>query len=229
MAVKQISSCGPRWRRSGRRALGALGSLCALAFALGVANGATKPRTQDRASTDGATVTAVVPRGRLGEYRHGTYPSLGKRTHVGVDIVAPCGTPIQALEEGRVVDRIRSRSDADFSSLGYMVILEHPARITGRVFYSLYLHLQAPPELDEHVARGEVLGRVGATGRATGCHLHLEVRYFPDRVSRRWNHIYGPGDQRESPHFRENWEDPVAFIARLSGDRRPAAALDGRS
>ena len=61
---------------------------------------------------------------------------------------------------------------------------------------------------------------MGATGRTTGCHLHLEVRYFPDRVSPRWKHIYGPGNQRESPHFRDNWEDPVAFITRLADERR---------
>ena len=172
--------------------------------------------------TDRAAVEPIVPGGRPGEYRHGTYPSRGNRTHAGVDIVAPCGTPIRALEEGRIVDRIRSRSDPDFRSLGYMAIVEHPASITGRVFYSLYLHLQSPPEPDERVARGEVLGRVGATGRATGCHLHLEVRYFRGRVSPRWNHIYGPGDQRDSPYFRENWEDPLELVAQLRGERRTA-------
>jgi murein DD-endopeptidase MepM/ murein hydrolase activator NlpD len=165
----------------------------------------------------------VVPGGRLGQYRHGTYPSSGNRTHAGVDIVAPCGTPVLALEAGTVVDRIRSRSEPDFSSLGYMFIVEHPQPITGRAFYSLYLHLQSPPSTTERVARGDELGRVGATGRATGCHLHLEVRYFRDRVSPRWEHIYGPGDQRASRYFRQHWEDPVAFIARLE---RPSAARD---
>jgi murein DD-endopeptidase MepM/ murein hydrolase activator NlpD len=166
-----------------------------------------------------AAIERVVPGGRLGEYRHGTYPSRGRRTHIGVDVVAPCGTPVRAPEAGTVVDRIRSRSDPDFASLGYMVILEHPASLTGRVFYTLYLHLESPPGRAERVERGEELGRVGATGRATGCHVHLEVRYFRDRVSPVWRHIYGPGDQRGSRHFREEWADPVTFLAGLEQDR----------
>ena len=167
-----------------------------------------------------AGIQAVVPGGHLGEYRHGTYPASGKRTHVGVDVVAPCGAPVLAPAAGTIVDRIASRTDPDFQSLGYMAIVEHPAKSNGRVFYSLYLHLQAPPAPVEHVERGEQLGRVGATGRATGCHVHLEIRYFRDRVSRLWKNIYGPGDQRASRHFRENWEDPVTFIARLERERK---------
>ena len=167
---------------------------------------------------DQASVALVVPGGRLGQYRHGTYPAHGGRTHIGVDIVAPCGTPVLAPEGGVAIDRIASRSDPDFESLGYMVIIEHPASITGRVFYSLYLHLQGPPVQAEEVARGAELGRVGATGRATGCHLHFEVRYFRDRVSDLWQNIYGPGDQRASRHFRDSWADPVTFLARLASE-----------
>jgi murein DD-endopeptidase MepM/ murein hydrolase activator NlpD len=103
-----------------------------------------------------------------------------------------------------------------------MVILEHSSSVVGRVFYSLHLHLPSPPILAETVARGETLGRVGATGHATGCHLHFEVRYFKDRVNDLWQNIYGPGDQRTARHFRENWEDPVAFIARLERLRQTA-------
>jgi murein DD-endopeptidase MepM/ murein hydrolase activator NlpD len=199
-----------------------LGSIAAVICGAGAALATSRVAAPGRAAEGGAGALAVVPGGRLGEYRHGTYPSSGNRTHMGVDITAPCGTPVRALEAGTVVDRIPSRSDPDFRSLGYMVILKHPESITGRVFYSLYLHLQAPPVPAEHVARGEELGRVGATGRATGCHLHLEVRYFRDRVSSLWKNIYGPGDQRTSRHFRENWEDPVTFAARLERERQAA-------
>jgi murein DD-endopeptidase MepM/ murein hydrolase activator NlpD len=103
-----------------------------------------------------------------------------------------------------------------------MVIVEHPASATGRVFYSLYLHLQSAPVPAEHVGRGAVLGRIGATGQATGCHLHFEVRCFRERVSAMWRNIYGPGDQRASRHFRVNWEEPVAFVARLERERHMA-------
>ena len=174
------------------------------------------------AADQAATIGRVVPGGHLGHYRHGTYPSQGDRTHVGVDIVAPCGTPIRAPAAGTVVDQIRSSSDRDFESLGYMMIMEHPATLTGRRFYTLYLHLQSPPVHAEHIADGAELGRVGATGRATGCHLHFEVRYFRDRVSPLWKNIYGPGDQRASRPFHENWADPVTFLARLPR-KHPAA------
>ena len=63
-----------------------------------------------------------------------------------------------------------------------MVILEHPASIVGRMLYSLHLNLQSPPILAATVARGEELSP-GATGHATGCLRHLEVRYFPDWVT----------------------------------------------
>jgi murein DD-endopeptidase MepM/ murein hydrolase activator NlpD len=202
-------------------------SIAAAALLGSLARATSEVSTPPRVADERAGVLSVVPEGRVGQYRHGTYPSSGNRTHMGVDIVAPCGTPVLALEAGTVVDRIASRSDPDFRSLGYMVIVEHPASITGRVFYSLYLHLKTPPAPAEQVQRGEELGQVGATGRATGCHLHLEVRYFRARVSWLWGNIYGPGDQRASPHYRENWEDPVAFVARL--ERGPEAAELRRS
>jgi murein DD-endopeptidase MepM/ murein hydrolase activator NlpD len=200
----------------------------AAAMALVGATGAPRSRAIAPASPEQAeAVTVVVPRGRLGQYRHGTYPSSGNRTHVGVDIVAPCGTPVRAFEDGRVVDRIQSSADPDFSSLGYMLILEHPAAATGRVHYSLYLHLKSPPLPAEEVARGDEVGQVGATGHATGCHLHLEVRYFRDRVSPRWKNIYGPGDQRGARYLLENWEDPVTFIARLERGQPTAERQSG--
>jgi len=208
----------PRNGAPGRSAIAAriaLGVVTAIALVAGVA--AMSPGA---ATAPSAGILAVVPGSHLGEYRHGTYPSSGKRTHVGVDVVAPCGAPVLAPAAGTIVDRIASRTDPDFQSLGYMAIVEHPATSNGRVFYSLYLHLQAPPAPVEHVERGEQLGRVGATGRATGCHVHVEIRYFRDRVSPLWKNIYGPGDQRASRHFRENWEDPVTFIARLERERK---------
>jgi murein DD-endopeptidase MepM/ murein hydrolase activator NlpD len=211
-----MQAARPAWRDRARRTLA--GALVAGAAAVASFASAERSRLPDEAK---GVLAGVVPGGRLGQYRHGTYPSRGHRTHAGVDIVAPCGTPALALEAGTVVDRIQSSSEPDFPSLGYMVIVEHPGSITGRVFYSLYLHLQSPPPAAERVARGDELGRVGATGRATGCHLHLEVRYFRDRVSPRWEHIYGPGDQRASRYFQQHWEDPVAFVARL--ERRSAA------
>ena len=55
-----------------------------------------------------AVENPVVPNGTLGEFRHGTFPSppLGDFTHVGVDIVAPCGSDIYAFADGKVRDII---------------------------------------------------------------------------------------------------------------------------
>lgn len=176
----------------------------------------------------GAAQLSVVPNGEPGPFRHGTYPSLGDRTHVGLDILAPCGTPVYPLADGRVVDFITASTDRDWNSLGYMLIVEHPNSLTGRVFYTMYLHLQEPPSVihaaTPDVSRDAPIGRVGNTGNTRGtCHLHFEVRYFKERYHRNWGNIYGPGDQRNSPVFKSGWEDPILFLER-GVFQRPKAA-----
>src|SRR3990172_1554033 len=83
----------------------------------------------------------VVPGGRLGSFLHGTYPSKGNRTHVGIDIAAPCGARVYPFLDGTVVDAIASPNDPNFDSLGYMVIVEHKTAEKVPPFYTLYLHL----------------------------------------------------------------------------------------
>jgi hypothetical protein len=156
----------------------------------------------------------VVPGGRLGDFRHGTYPSLGDRTHAGIDIAAPCGTPVYSLSSGVVIDAITSPQDPHWKDLGYMVIIEHDLP-PQRPFYALYLHLQEPPSSSGAVTKGTAIGKVGDTGRADGCHVHFEVRYFRERFHPAWGNIYGPGDQRDSPTLKGSWEDPVSFARRL--------------
>jgi murein DD-endopeptidase MepM/ murein hydrolase activator NlpD len=86
--------------------------------------------------------------------------------HHGLDIVARQGTPVLATAPGTVV---KSASEA---LLGNVVILEH-----GAGYRSVYAHLSSRSvEEGAFVDRGEELGRVGATGRTTGPHLHYEVR-----------------------------------------------------
>lgn len=157
----------------------------------------------------------VVPNGKLGEFGHGTFPSLGERTHVGVDIVASCGSDIYAFADGRVKDVISNKNDKIFKALGYMVLIEHPVSVIGKMFYTLYLHMQKPPKVkvgDQVKGGNTVIGKVGDTGEKTqGCNTHFEIRYFPERLSK-WGDIYGPGDQRASEYFKQNWEDPIAFF-----------------
>jgi len=156
----------------------------------------------------------VVPNAKLGEFKHGTHPSLGDHTHPGVDLVAPCGSDIFAFADGTVTDIIAQENDRDFDQLGYMVIVKHPASLIGKEFYTLYLHMQEAPlvGIGRKVNGGEtILGKIGNTGKSFGCHTHFEIRYFPSRYSV-WGNIYGKGDQQDSVYFRNNWEDPVDFF-----------------
>ncbi len=85
--------------------------------------------------------------------------------HYGVDIVAPQGTPVRAARAGRVLE-----SRADFErGWGWTVVIEHEGGWITR-----YAHLSANLiRAGERVAQGQIIGRVGSTGRSTGPHLHF--------------------------------------------------------
>lgn len=88
-----------------------------------------------------------------------------REMHYGVDIVAPHGSPVRAARSGRVIE-----SRADFKrGWGWTVVIEHPDGWITR-----YAHLSANLiRAGEPVAQGQVIGRVGNTGRSTGTHLHF--------------------------------------------------------
>ena len=90
----------------------------------------------------------------------------GVAFHAGVDISALKGTPVRATADGIV-------SHAEWSgSFGRLVIVDH-----GKGFQTYYAHLSRFDIVaGQEVRRGEVIGRSGATGRATSPHLHYEVR-----------------------------------------------------
>ncbi len=90
----------------------------------------------------------------------------GSSFHDGIDIAAPEGTPILAIEAGEVIysDQLRG--------YGNMVIVRHAGGIV-----SVYAHNEANLVREgQAVARGEVVARVGSTGRVSGPHLHFEIR-----------------------------------------------------
>jgi murein DD-endopeptidase MepM/ murein hydrolase activator NlpD len=92
--------------------------------------------------------------------------------HTGVDLRAPEGTPVMACNRGTVV-----LVDNLFFS-GKSVVLDH-----GWGMYSMYFHLsRVLVDPGDIVARGEILGLAGATGRATGPHLHWGIRLNGARV-----------------------------------------------
>lgn len=91
------------------------------------------------------------------------------RLHSGVDFGSPCGTPITAAEAGQVIEAGWN------SAYGYRTVLLH-ADIGDRSLVTAYSHqtrLGVRP--GDSVARGQLIGWVGATGNATGCHLDFEV------------------------------------------------------
>lgn len=93
--------------------------------------------------------------------------------HNGEDITAPLGTPVVAMNDGIA----RLTVDHFFSGKG--VFVDH-----GLGLYSMYFHLSEVLVKDgEAVKQGQAIGKVGATGRATGPHLHLGVRLNGARVN----------------------------------------------
>ena len=87
--------------------------------------------------------------------------------HSGIDIAAPTGTPVKAAEGGRVVT-----SNFNRGGYGNLIIIQHESDLAT---YYGHLHRRYK-EQGDMVKKGEVIGEVGATGTATGPHLHFEVR-----------------------------------------------------
>jgi len=86
--------------------------------------------------------------------------------HSGIDIDAPYGTPVRATADGEVTGATMG------AGYGRQIVLDHSHDVL-----TVYGHLSATAVVPgEHVTRGEIIGYVGQSGRATGPHLHYEVR-----------------------------------------------------
>jgi murein hydrolase activator len=101
-------------------------------------------------------------------YRFGrdTLPSGGIIRWNGVGIAAAVGTPVRAVEAGKV------RLVGQFGTYGLTIVVEH-----GNGYYSVYSHLQsASVKLGETITKGATIGTVGGENSDYGPHLHFEIR-----------------------------------------------------
>ena len=89
------------------------------------------------------------------------------RFHAGVDIAAETGTPVLAAQAGYVV------FSGTYGGYGEAIVLDH-----GHTLYTLYGHnSERLVTAGQYVSPGQIISRVGSTGRTTGPHLHFEVHY----------------------------------------------------
>lgn len=85
--------------------------------------------------------------------------------HRGVDFRGPVGTPVKAMDAGKVI------LTGEFYYGGRTVIVDH-----GLGLHTVYMHLsEIRVNQVEQISKGDLVGTVGMTGRATGPHLHLGV------------------------------------------------------
>ncbi|MCK4535578.1 MAG: M23 family metallopeptidase [Desulfuromonadales bacterium] len=92
--------------------------------------------------------------------------------HGGTDFRSPAGTHVRAMSSGRVV------LCRDLFYAGKTVVLDH-----GEGLFSLYAHLSSYTVREsQSLSVGDVVGKVGNTGRSTGPHLHLTVRLLGERI-----------------------------------------------
>lgn len=92
--------------------------------------------------------------------------------HTGVDLRGASGTPVKAANHGVVV------LTADHYFTGNSIMVDH-----GGEVFSMYFHLDAiHVKKGDNISRGQVIGLVGSTGRATGPHLHWGMRIKNARI-----------------------------------------------
>ncbi|HNR75911.1 MAG TPA: peptidoglycan DD-metalloendopeptidase family protein, partial [Parvularculaceae bacterium] len=92
-----------------------------------------------------------------------------KTPHSGVDVAAPAGTPIRAPADGIV-----RLAEGDMYFEGGLIFIDH-----GQWLESAFLHLsRIDVKPGDQVTAGQVIGAVGATGRATGPHMHWSLKWM---------------------------------------------------
>lgn len=116
--------------------------------------------------------------------RRNPFGGSSYENHEGQDIEALMGTPVVAAASGTVIIA------GCQNGYGNVVYIDHGNGLSTR--YGHLSHIDVT--LGQRIARGEVLGRVGSTGRSTGPHLHYEVRINNEPVNPR---AYLPGAEEQ--------------------------------
>jgi murein DD-endopeptidase MepM/ murein hydrolase activator NlpD len=132
-------------------------------------------RTRDDARDDYEAAFQWPVQGRVsGVYgSQRIYNGTPKSPHSGLDVAAVKGTPVHAPAAGIV-----TLAEPDFYLTGGTVLLDH-----GHGLSSNFLHFsRIDVRVGDRVEQGQVLGLVGATGRATGPHMHWGMNWFGVRV-----------------------------------------------
>src|SRR5690606_34724221 len=134
---------------------------------------AARVRDDDRADFAQRFIRPVEGRisGRFGNQR--VYNGTPGAPHSGIDIAAPAGTPVKAPAAGVV-----TFAAPDLYLTGGTVLLDHGFGISSNFLHLSRLDVKA----GDRVAQGQVIGAVGATGRATGPHLHWGMNWFNTRI-----------------------------------------------
>jgi murein DD-endopeptidase MepM/ murein hydrolase activator NlpD len=127
-----------------------------------------KQKARDHYSVTDVDVDFLLPvegtsTGSFGRRR--VFNGQPRNPHSGMDIAAPTGTPVLSPSAGTVIEL------GDFFFSGNLVYIDH-----GQGLISLFAHLsEIDVELGERVRKGQIIGKVGATGRVTGPHLHWSL------------------------------------------------------
>lgn len=105
------------------------------------------------------------------------YNGEPKNPHYGVDIAGPTGAPVIAPAGGKV-----TLAHPDMFYSGGTLLIDH-----GYGISSTFIHLsKVLVEEGQEVKRGEIIGEIGASGRATGPHLDWRMNWFKERLDPQW-------------------------------------------
>ncbi|MEM7535603.1 MAG: M23 family metallopeptidase, partial [Chloroflexota bacterium] len=120
----------------------------------------------------------ILPFGGSPEvYANVNYGGVALRGHNGIDFQTPVGTPVQAVQDGNVLEF----STVPNTGFGRYILLQHEWG------HTLYAHLsQVAVHAGQRVSGGQQIGLTGNSGSSSGAHLHFGLRVAPFSLSDGW-------------------------------------------